>query len=105
MTTHGFALEFEPVSVVNEAIQDGVGVSGIADQIELAGHRELARQHRRAAPVAVFEDFEQMVTGITVERFEAPVPRRNSQGQGQSTGHFSAVIYASPGSALSGNQH
>ncbi|BCH19848.1 hypothetical protein MesoLjLa_66990 (plasmid) [Mesorhizobium sp. L-2-11] len=30
-SAHGFAVEFEPVSVVNEAVEDGIGVGGIRE--------------------------------------------------------------------------
>ena len=33
---HGFPLEFEPVGVVDETIEDGIGVGRIADEIEPA---------------------------------------------------------------------
>ena len=73
MATHGFATEFKPVGVVNEAIQDGIGICWIADQVEPAGDGELAGHHRRFASITVLEDFEQVMAGIAVERFEAPV--------------------------------
>jgi 2-methylisocitrate lyase-like PEP mutase family enzyme len=70
---HGFASEFEAVSVVNEAIQNGIGVCWIADQVEPVSNGELAGHHRRAAGVTVLEDFEEAMVSIAVERFEAPV--------------------------------
>lgn len=73
MTPHGFAAEFEPVCVVDEAIQDGISVCWIADQVEPARHGKLAGHHRGAAAVTVLEDFEEVVASIAVERLEAPV--------------------------------
>lgn len=72
LATHGFAGEFDPVCVVNEAVQDGIGVSGIPDQIEPACHGDLAGDHGGAAPVTVFQDLEQMVAGMAVERLKPP---------------------------------
>jgi hypothetical protein len=51
------------MGVVDEAIQDGVGVGGIADDFVPGGQRELGGDDRRPATVPLFEDFEQIVTG------------------------------------------
>ena len=59
--------------VVNEAIEDGVGVSRIADDLMPSRHGKLRGDDRRPAPVAVFEDFQEIVTGAGVERLEAEV--------------------------------
>jgi len=73
LTPHGIAAEFDAMGVVNEAIQNGIGVGRIPDQIEPACHGELAGHHGGAATVAVLEDLEQMVAGVAVERFKAPI--------------------------------
>jgi hypothetical protein len=36
LAAHGFAGEFDAVCVVNKAVQDSIGVSGIPNQIEPA---------------------------------------------------------------------
>ena len=54
------------MGVVNEAIQDGIGVCWITDQVEPAIHGELAGHHRRASAVTVLEDFEEVVASIAV---------------------------------------
>jgi len=44
--THAFAGQFDPMGVVNEAVHDGVGVSGIVDDLTNLGNirRALARR-------------------------------------------------------------
>ena len=43
---HGFTGQFEPVGVVDEAIEDGIGVGWIADKIEPARYGQLACYQR-----------------------------------------------------------
>src|SRR5271155_3370792 len=66
--------------VVGEAVQDGVGVSGIANNLMPGGQGELGGDDRRSAPVSLLEDFEQIVTGAGVERFEAEVVENEQIG-------------------------
>jgi hypothetical protein len=61
------------VGVVNEAIEDGIGVGGIADDFVPAVDRKLGRDHRGAAPVAFLEDFQEVVPGGGVERLQPPI--------------------------------
>ena len=61
------------MGVMNETIQYGVGVSWISDDFVPAVHGELRRDDRRAAAVARFEDFEEIVTGDGVERLQSPI--------------------------------
>ena len=68
-----FAGEVEAVCVVNEAIQDGVGVGGIADQLMPSIDRQLAGDDGGAAAVAVIEDLQKVVTGGGVERLKTPI--------------------------------
>ena len=61
------------MGIVDEAVEDGVGVGWIADHLVPCRYRQLAGDDRRAAPVAFLEDFEQVVARPGVERFEPPV--------------------------------
>lgn len=61
------------MSVVDEAVQDGIGVGGIGNEVMPAVHGKLAGDDGGAPAVAVVEDFEEIVTLGGVERFEAPV--------------------------------
>jgi len=61
------------VSVVNETVQDGVGIGRIADYLVPLVERELAGNHRGATSVTFFGDFQEIVPGGGVERLQAPV--------------------------------
>ena len=71
--SQAFAGEFDPMSVMNEPVQDGVGVGRIADDPMPAIHGKLGRDHRGAAAVALFEDFQEIMTGGRIERLEPPI--------------------------------
>jgi hypothetical protein len=58
-----FAGEVDPVGVVNKPIQDGVGIGWVPNNFMPTVHGKLRRNHRGAAAVALFEDFEKIVTG------------------------------------------
>src|SRR5499427_5286408 len=59
--------------IVDDAIEDGVGVSRIADQLVPFVDRDLAGDDRRSAAVAFFENLEQIVARGGIERLEPPV--------------------------------
>ena len=61
------------MGIVNETIEDGVGIGRIADYFVPLVERELAGNHRGAASVAFLEDFQEVVPGGGVERLQAPV--------------------------------
>jgi len=61
------------MGVVNEAVKDRVGVCRVRDHFVPAVHGKLRGDDRRAASIALFEDFEQVVAGGSVERLQAPV--------------------------------
>jgi hypothetical protein len=54
--------EIDPVRVVDEAIEDSVGVSGIADQLVPFVEGDLAGDDCRSAAVALFKNLKQVVT-------------------------------------------
>ena len=58
---------------MNEPIEDGVGVSWVADESMPFVDGDLAGEDGRAAPVALLEDFVEVTTRAGVERFEAPI--------------------------------
>ena len=61
------------MGIVDEAIEDGVGVSWVADQCVPLVDRQLACDEGRTAAVAILEDFQEIVAGAGIERSEAPV--------------------------------
>ncbi len=70
---HGFAFELEAVSVVDEAVEDRIGIGWIVDPLMPAGDRKLTGDQRRALAVAIFQELEQVVPGVAIERLQAPV--------------------------------
>jgi hypothetical protein len=65
--------EIDPVRVVDDAIEDRVGVGGIADQLVAFVGGDLDGDDRRLAAVALFKNLEEVVTSGGVERLEPPV--------------------------------
>ena len=61
------------MGVVHDAIEDGVGVGWITDQIVPFIKGDLAGDDGRSAAVAFFEDLEKVVACGSVERFEPPI--------------------------------
>ena len=66
--------------IVDEAVQDGVGVGGIPHNLVPGGQGELGGDDRRPAAVSLLEDFEQIVPGAGVEGFEAEVVENEQIG-------------------------
>ena len=64
------------MGVVDEAIQDGVGIGGLADDRMPVGHGELAGDQGGAPAVPIFEDLQQVVARLIVERAQPPVSSR-----------------------------
>jgi hypothetical protein len=65
--------EVEAVGVVDEAVEDGVGVGWVADHGVPILDGELTGDDGRAATVAFLEDFEEVVAGLGIERLEPPI--------------------------------
>jgi hypothetical protein len=70
----------EPVGVVNEAVEDGVGEGRIADDLAPLLDRNLAGDDRRSTLMAVFEDFEEIALFGLGERRQAPVVQDQELG-------------------------
>ena len=68
-----FAGKFDAVGVVDDAVQDGVGIGGVADNFMPGCHGKLGSDDGRTTAVSLFEDFEEVVTGAGVERLQAKV--------------------------------
>ena len=65
--------EIDAMCVVHDAIEDGVGVGWIADQIVPFVDGDLTGDDGGSPAVAFFEDFEKVVACCGVERFEPPI--------------------------------
>src|SRR5271169_1947771 len=61
------------MGVVDEAVEDGVGVGRIADHLMPFVDRNLAGEEGRAAAVAFFEDLVEVAAGAGIERVETPI--------------------------------
>src|SRR5215472_6157532 len=61
------------MSVMDDAVEDGVGEGRFADRIVPTVDRDLAGDQRGAAAVAVLDDFEHFVALLRSERLEAPI--------------------------------
>ncbi len=73
VSPQGFAGEIDAVGVVDEAVEDGVGIGGVADKAMPVGDRDLAGDESGFAPVAVFEDFQKVMAALGRQGFETPV--------------------------------
>jgi len=72
--------ELETVGVVDEAVEDGVGVSGIAYQLMPALDGKLARDDGGTPAVTVVEYLQHVVTSCGIERLEPPVVENEQIG-------------------------
>ena len=68
------------MSVVEEAVQDGVRVGWVPNNIMPGGQGKLRGDDRRSAPVSLLEDFQQVMTGAGVEGFKAEVVENEQIG-------------------------
>ena len=83
---HAFAFEFDPMSVVNDAIEDGVGVGGIADEIVPFLDGRLAREDCGPAAIALLDNFKEVVTSRGVENLQAKIVQDQHLGARQRLG-------------------
>ena len=65
--------QIDTMSVVDEAIENGIGVSRVADHLVPFVDRDLAGEDGRSSAVAFFEDLVEIAAGSGVERVEAPI--------------------------------
>jgi hypothetical protein len=70
---HAVSLEFEPVGIVDEAIEDGIGDGGIGADLVPVVDRHLAGDDGRFALMAVIDDLEEVAALLAGKRGEAPV--------------------------------
>jgi hypothetical protein len=65
--------KIDAVGVVDDAIEDGVGVGGIADDLVPFVDGDLAGDDGRSSTITFFEDFEEVMTSGGIERLETPI--------------------------------
>ena len=61
------------MGVVNKAVEDGVGISRVADEGVPFVDGDLTGENGRAAPITLLEDLVEVTTGAGIEGFEAPI--------------------------------
>ena len=71
------------MGVMNEAVQDGVGVCWVPYDLMPTVHGKLGCDHGGAASIALFEDFQQIVTGGGVERLQPPIVEDEQVGSAE----------------------
>jgi len=61
------------MGVVDEAVEDGVGIGWVADDLVPFVDRDLAGQDGRTAAISLFEDLVEITASTGVERFKTPI--------------------------------
>ena len=67
------AAQLNPVGVVNDPIEDGVGQRWVAHDLVPAIHRKLTGDDQRAGVVAIFDDLEQVALLLRRQRLWPPI--------------------------------
>ena len=73
LLSHAFSGELKAVSVVNEAIQDGVAEGGVADNVVPMFDGDLAGDDGGGATVAIIKDLQKVAPFGRIENRKAPV--------------------------------
>ena len=71
--SEALALEREPVSVVYQAIENGIGEGRITDDLVPMFDRKLAGHHGRAAAVLILHDLQEVAPLLGGHRSESPI--------------------------------
>src|SRR5215813_15157128 len=87
------------MSIVDDAVEDGVGEGGLTDQIVPAVDRDLAGDQGGAAAVAVLDDLEHIVTLLGPEGLEAPIVENEQLDAAERT-HQPRIAAIAAGSEL-----
>src|SRR6516162_4160594 len=59
---HGFAVQFDAMGIVEQAVEDAVGDGGVADLLVPVGHWHLRSENQGAALIAIIADLEKVAT-------------------------------------------
>src|SRR5687768_12158210 len=84
LLSQALAGEFDPISIVDEPIQDRIGNGGVADNLVPALDRDLAGHDGGASFIAVFDDLEQITPLIVIELLGPPIIENEKIHAGQS---------------------
>src|SRR5208337_685387 len=80
---HAFAFELDPVRVMDDAVEDGVGIGGVADEIVPFLDGRLAGDDGGAAAIALLDEFEEGVAGRGVENLQTKIVEDEHLGADQ----------------------
>ena len=83
LAAQGLAGELNALAVVDETVEDGIGVSGISDHLVPFIDRQLAGYDGGVAAVALFENLKQIVTRLGGERLKSPIVQDEQLDAGQ----------------------
>src|ERR1700681_710883 len=70
---HAVAGEFDPVGVMDDAIEDGVGKRRVADDLVPALDWKLAGDDDRAGVIAILDNFQEIAALLGIELLRSPV--------------------------------
>ena len=71
--SHAVAFEGDTMGIVDYPVEDSVGDGRFADHVVPLGNGQLGGNQGRFAPVALFEDFEEIEALLVIEGVGAPV--------------------------------
>jgi hypothetical protein len=71
--SHGGSVELQSVGIVDDAVEDGVGEGGLADDLVPLGQRQLAGDQGGGVLVSVLDDLHEIAALIGVEPLGSPV--------------------------------
>lgn len=91
------------MGVVDDAIEDGVGVGRIADDLVPFIDGDLAGEDGRAATVALFEDVVEVAAGAGVEGIETPIVEDEELGTVEAS-HDAGITTVAAGEGEIGEQ-
>ena len=69
----GIPAQFDPIGIVNDAIQDRVAQGRISDDGVPVGHRDLTGDQQRLPAVAFLDDLQQVAALVRSQRFRPPI--------------------------------
>jgi hypothetical protein len=79
-SAQGIAFELDPVSGVDDAVEDGVGKRRVADHLMPSTEGELAGDDQRASVVAIIDDLEEITPLLGIEGLGPPVVEDQQPG-------------------------
>jgi hypothetical protein len=99
--SHAFSGELQTVSVVNEAVQDGVAEGGVADNFVPMFDGNLAGDDGRGATVAIIKDLQKVAPLGRTENRKAPIVEYQELNAAEGFEHATiAAVAASKGEGL-----